>query len=159
MIICLYIILIVLIAVASAGCSKKKEEAKKLQDEMAQRDTVVDTVVDTVTHMTPDTTRISANAGAIPSDEMSGRYMPRQPQGQGFTVQVAGTTGQEDARRLIDLYTKRGYEPFLTAVQVGGATVYRVRIGEFQTYAEAKKVKTELADKFSINPWIDQLGK
>ncbi|HKK21811.1 MAG TPA: SPOR domain-containing protein [candidate division Zixibacteria bacterium] len=153
-----YIILFLLLLLAFAGCSKKKEEAKKLQNEMMQRDTVTDTVLDTVTAMMPDTTRMRANAGAVPSDEMPSQYMPRQPQGEGYTVQVASTTGENDAHRLIDLYTKRGYEPYVTKTDIDGVTYYRIRIGQFQTLSEAKQLKTELSDRFSVKGWIDDFS-
>ncbi len=153
-----YMYLFLMVALVFAGCSKKKEEAQKLQDEMTKHDTVTDTLVDTVTAMMPDTSRMKANAGAVPSDEMPSQYMPRQPQGTGYTVQVASTTGQADARRLIDLYTKRGYEPFITQTNIGGVTYYRIRIGEFQTLSDAKQLKQELSDRFSLRPWIADLS-
>ncbi|UCE23961.1 MAG: SPOR domain-containing protein [Candidatus Zixiibacteriota bacterium] len=131
------------------GCSKKKEEAAELEQEMlGQKDTVAETV-----EAPADTMEALADASAV-GEEVE--YMPPSaPMGSGYTVQVAGCEDRVYAEYLIDKYVQRGYEPYLTTASVAGQTYYRVRIGSFETLAEAKILKNELADRFSIDAWID----
>jgi len=77
--------------------------------------------------------------------------------GGSFTVQVAGCESLEYAQHLIELYTDRGYEPYLTETTVEDQVYYRVRIGGFEGLAEAKKLRDELIDRYSIEPWVDNL--
>ncbi len=131
------------------GCSKKKEEAAELEQELLnQQDTAAETI-----ESPADTMPALADASAVPEEV---EYTPPSaPVGSGYTVQVAGCEDQAYAEYLIDTYTQRGYEPYLTSANVAGQTYYRVRIGSFETLAEAKVLKSQLADRFSIDAWID----
>ncbi len=82
--------------------------------------------------------------------------MPPVPKGSGYAVQVASGTDETYARYQVDLWKKRGYEPFVSTVTHDNQTHYRVRLGLFATQSEAKKVVNELADKYSLKAWIDQ---
>ena len=77
------------------------------------------------------------------------------PAGGGYTVQVAGCEDQAYAEYLVEKYTERGYDPYIATANVNGQTYYRVRIGSFETLGEAKALKTQLADRYSVVAWID----
>ena len=131
------------------SCSKKQEEADKLEKEMMEGS--IDTLIDT-THIV-DTVAIAAPEEVPSGPEVD--PMPKQPTGSGFTVQVASCEDETYARYLVDLYTTRGYEPFVSEFSIDGQNYYRVRIGVFENSSEAKLLKQELADKFSLSTWID----
>ena len=138
------------------GCSKKKEEAAKLQEEMmGQEEMTADSMADSNTFVEEDTLAEIADASAVPEEEP--RYMPKQPSGDGYTVQVAGCEDRTYAEHLVDKYLERGYEPYMTTITIEGQTYYRVRIGSFTTMSEAKALKAELADKYSLDVWIDEI--
>ncbi len=142
-------------ALLAVSCSRKKEEAARLEQEM-MREAAADTTAepglafeDTAEYAAPD-----LDAGAIPSEEKP-KFVPQEEQAEGFVVQVAACESLEYAQYLVEKYTARGYSPYLTMANVGGQTYYRVRVGGFGTLQEAQKLQAELVDKFSVNAWID----
>lgn len=141
------------------GCSKKQEEAEQLEKELLGQDTISDTMVDSSAMAIPDDTmsQIEADAGAIPEEEVA-RVMPQQPSGSGYTVQVASCEDESYAEYLVNKYTSRGYEPFVTTITYEGQLYYRVRIGLFENYSEAKNLKAELIDSYSVPAWIDKVN-
>jgi hypothetical protein len=52
-------------------------------------------------------------------------------------------------------YNERGYQPYVTTYLHEGQQYYRVRLGIFETLAEANALKLELEDKYSVGTWID----
>lgn len=154
------ILVMVGLMVLIAGCSDdKKEEAARLEQELLGKDTSADTLIEEVA--TPDSLQPkkraeTGDAGAIPDEDIPA--MPEQPAGSGFAVQVAGCEDSGYASYLIELYRTRGYDPWVTTATVNGQLYYRVRLGFFETENEAKLMKQELNDKYSINPWIDYIG-
>ncbi|NOY88776.1 MAG: SPOR domain-containing protein [FCB group bacterium] len=148
---------IMLALMLTFGCSKKKEEAAKLEKEMLnQQDTttMVDTTAPAVTQQAPESTTAMGNAAAVPQEET--QAMPSQPAGEGYTVQVASCENQTYAEYLVKTYTERGYQPYVSTVTIDGQTYYRVRIGVFDNLNEAKALQSELSDKYSVNSWIDK---
>lgn len=150
-----WFILVVFWALAIlVGCSEdSKKEAAKLEQEMMGGSQASDSV----SASPGDTFRQATkplDAAAVPVEE-SDYDIPSQPAGSGYTVQVASCESKEFARHLIKTYTDRGYEPYMTQVEVGGQTYYRIRIGNFSSKGEADRLKAELIDKYSISAWID----
>ena len=146
-----YLVPVLLVALLVISCSEKQEEAAQLEQELLdQQDTtaeMAEAVADTEMDVTePD-----------PAAEEGEYTTPPVPQGAGYTVQVAGCEDRDYAEHLIQTYTARGYEPYVTTAEVEGQTYYRVRIGSFETVAEAKVLKAQLADRYSIEVWIDYI--
>ena len=136
------------------GCSKKKEEAAKLEQEMVGQETAaVDTGPDTAA-MLADTTE-AIDVGAIPEEEETA-FTPKQEE-TGYAVQVAACESLDYAQYLVEKYTGRGYDPYMTTTTVEGRTYYRVRIGGIESLQEAKELKDELLDKYSIKAWIEEI--
>ena len=154
------ILVMVGLLVLIAGCSDdKKEEAARLEQELLGKDTSADTLIDemaTPDSLQPQRRAETGDAGAIPDEDIPA--MPEQPAGSGFAVQVAGCEDSGYASYLVELYRTRGYDPWVTTANVNGQLYYRVRLGFFETENDAKLMKQELNDKYSINPWIDYIG-
>jgi len=142
--------------VVIGGCSKDKDVADIEKEMMG--DTATAAAPDTMTPppattMAPDT--VTEPATAVP-EEPAVTSMPSRPTGSGYEVQIAGCEDPDYAQYLVDLYRQRGYEPYVTTATVEGQKYYRVRLGIFQTYSEAKKVQAEIADRYSASSWIDE---
>ena len=169
-----------------SGCSAKEKEAAKLEQEVKDLETADSAVLDSLTlgrvgsapaQPVPDSANVpnqdtvtpSADPAAIPPEMRPGRQsaaspetmpgvtMPPAPSGGGYTVQIASSESQDYARRLVEDYTSRGYQPFVSTITYNNQTYYRVRVGNFRAFADAKALKEELADKFSLEPWIDRI--
>lgn len=169
-----------------SACSEKEKEAAKLEQEVKNMETADSAVLDSLTPghggsastrpltdtsklTSQDTVTPTADPAAIPPEMRPSRQsavsaettpkapMPPIPSGGGFTVQIASSESQDYARRLVETYTGRGYQPFVSTITYNNQTYYRVRVGNFQTVAEAKALKEELADRYSIKPWIDRI--
>jgi len=136
-----------------AGCSKKQEEADKLEQEMLDENMAGDTVeMDSMALGEGET----LDASAVPVEEEP-EFVPAVVEGEGYTVQVASCESLEYAQHLFEIYTSRGYEPYITQFDMEGQVYYRVRIGKIESESEAITLKNELSDKYSINAWIDVL--
>ncbi len=92
----------------------------------------------------------------IPATEQA-PGMPPVPKGSGYAVQVASSTDEDYARSQIELWKKRGYEPFVSTISHDNQTHYRIRLGLFTTEAEAKRAAEQLNDKYSVKAWVDQM--
>jgi len=136
------ILLLVLTVFGAVGCKDNSEE----QPIVPLADTTPK--VDTTAILDADT------MAAV--EEAPG--MPPAPKGNGYAVQVASGTDEAYALYQVELWKKRGYTPFVSTITHDNRTHYRVRFGLFASQAEAKKVVDELADKYSVKSWIDQMS-
>lgn len=136
------------------ACADRQDEADKLGQEVTEQE------VDSATlaaETAPDSVSIveeqlAADAAAALAEVED---IPEVPPGDGFTVQVAACPDYEYAQYMVDLYRRRGYEPYMTKFTDGGESFYRVRIGTYETTVEAKALKAELLDKYTLETWID----
>ncbi len=72
----------------------------------------------------------------------------------GYTIQVASGTNYKNVQFMLQKYLDRGYDAFVTEAYIDDELVYRLRIGNFEGYSEAKALATELEDKYSTKFWI-----
>lgn len=92
-----------------------------------------------------------AEAAAVATTEPSGdeqaqtaaQGLERSAPSGAWVVQVASFSTEDDARAMAKQLGE-AYDVFYTSAQVNGATWYRVRIGPFDTGAEAKNAAAEL---------------
>ena len=139
-----------------SGCSKKKEEAAKLEQEiLAQAEDSVRNVA--IADSIAADSQMMAEEAAEELEDMV-PAMPQRPAGDGYAVQVASCESEDYARHLISLYTGRGYEPYVTEISIDGQLFYRVRIGLYESAGEAIELKKELADKYSVSAWVDMVS-
>ena len=147
--------LILLVGLIAAGCSDKKKEAARLEQEMREMEQAGDDSAALGQDTIGDSLEVTpGDVDAVPEEGAPERMMPRRPGGSGFTVQVASCEDVAYAQYLVDLYTERGFEPFVETYSETDQVYYRVRIGLFATRAEADKLKEQLNDSYSINPWV-----
>jgi cell division septation protein DedD len=139
------------------GCAEKQKEAEELEKEMMEQRAAADTAPETtgVDTAVPTDTAMP-DARAVPAEEEAQTITQETPEGD-FALQVAACENLGYARHLIDLYTERGYDPYLTTTVQDGQTFYRVRIGGFPTVAEATALQAEIRDKYSTKGWVDEI--
>jgi len=158
----LFIIISAVLLLLVTGCSKD-EEVSDLEKEIKEaegRDYLADKVPPEADTALADNAVVDTGAGGAealtpeetPPEERTEAY--RAERG-GYSIQVAAGTMRENADYLRDKYIMRGYEAYITPVEIEGQSFYRVRIGNFENYAEAKLVAAELQDHFSAETWID----
>ena len=143
------------LAFGAIGCSDKQDEADKLEQQMMDAPDTV-TQVDTV--RVPVDTAPQPDVSAVPQEETALPDLPGRPAGSGDAVQVAACESADYARHLVDKYTQRGYQPWVTEVTHDGQQYYRVRVGPFESHEAASQMKLELEDRYSIKAWIDPIG-
>lgn len=136
------------------ACAERQDEAEKLGQEVTEQE--VDSAA-MVAEPVPDSASLAAEQSAVDATAALAKVedIPEIPPGEGYTVQVAACPDYEYAQYLVDLYRKRGHEPYMTKFTDGGESFYRVRIGTYETLAQAKEMKAELLDKYSLATWID----
>lgn len=159
------IITIILLSFLLGGCSKDKEQVAEIEKEVLEAEskvTVPDSIrgKDTVAAEQPGTTADYAKTPNVIPSESGAEPVPKPisspaiPAGGPYTIQVAAATDMTYANALSDKYRQRGYESYVTAVNIDGINYFRVRIGSYESSARAKEVGLELRDKYSINYWI-----
>ena len=138
------------------SCSKKREEAAQLEQELnGQAESTATEMADSTVVEVIDSAMAQVDATAIPKEESKPKAMPARPTGDGYTVQVASCEDEGYARHLVEVYTSRGFEPYVSQISIEGQTYYRVRIGLYENFSEAKALKSKLEDDYSIAVWID----
>jgi len=144
------------LALLALSCADRKEEAEKMGQEVMKEDsTAVDTSAARA-KMEADSIAAAQKAAADAQAALEeSSALPPAPAGEGYTVQVAACQSYDYAQHLLDLYRRRGYEPYAVQFKYEGEMFYRVRIGSFATVAEAKALESELIDKYSTPAWID----
>lgn len=147
-----YFTFLIALSLVIVGCSKEaKDEAAQLERELSGDSTAI---LDSIA----EAQRLIDAAEQVvdePVIEEPVLEMPKKPAGDGYTVQVAGCEDRAYANYLVEKFTERGYQPFVTSITVEGQLYYRVRIGIFASLADAKALQAELNDKYSLETWVD----
>lgn len=146
--------LIVLLAmvVLSAGCSKEQEELDAIQQDATtdEATAVMDSLEGTGAKEQPET-----SGYAEPEPAAEPEPEPDYSDITGFVVQIGSYTNYELASAMAEKYQNRDLPAFLREVEIDGRVYYRLRIGVYETYAEAKTVGEFLVDRYSATYWID----
>jgi len=67
------------------------------------------------------------------------------PSGKGYTVQVAAFRNENDANRQVKKLKDKGYDAYRTITKIEGKGIwFRVRVGKYQSRAEALKMQKKL---------------
>ncbi|MFQ5454080.1 MAG: SPOR domain-containing protein [Candidatus Zixiibacteriota bacterium] len=135
------------------SCSKKKEDAAKLEQEMLQQEVDSNAIRDSIQEMEAVMDSLAETEESMEVSEEA--VMPGQPEGEGYTIQIASCEDRTYAEYLINKYLERGYEAYMTTITYDGQTYYRVRIGLFEALSDARLLEDELEDKYSKDVWID----
>jgi len=145
------ILFLVVFLFAGWGCNKDGSEVDQLEQEVMEaegQDLLADSTAMTEAETAPE-------EYAAVEEEYDDTPTYEQTAYGGYTVQVGAGTDNIKASYMAEIYTERGYEPFITQAVVDDVVFYRIRIGNFETREEAKAFVAELADKYSVKAWID----
>ena len=80
---------------------------------------------------------------------------PAIPKGS-TVIQVFSSADQSQANRIRDRLVGGGYQAYLSPVEVGGHTMYRVRLGPFGSRAEAQKVAETVRKSYKLDTWVTE---
>lgn len=78
--------------------------------------------------------------------------------GSGFTIQVFSTKDEVQAKKVLSDLQKDGYAAYLSPVEVGSQTMYRVRIGPFADRESAREVADRVNRQHKLDTWIPSSG-
>jgi len=76
------------------------------------------------------------------------------PERGGFLVQVAAYQREGDAATVSDRLKRKGYPAFVTTATTPAGTWFRVRVGSFDTRAEAQDMAMKLKRDEQLEPWV-----
>ncbi|HSK78713.1 MAG TPA: SPOR domain-containing protein [Thermoanaerobaculia bacterium] len=71
-------------------------------------------------------------------------------------IQVFSSAEKDQAERIRQRLANGGHPAFLSPVQVGGSTMYRVRIGPYGTRDDAQKVADTVRKGYKLDTWITE---
>lgn len=74
-----------------------------------------------------------------------------------YTLQVSSSTVEAFAVELKDKLIAQGYDSFIQKAEVEGIMRYRIRVGHFTTYNEAKAYRLKMLNETDFEPWIDKI--
>ena len=80
---------------------------------------------------------------------------PRVAAGQ-LVIQVFSTADVDQAESVRGRLVKGGHKAYLSPVQVGGRTMYRVRIGPFDSRDSAQKVAEQVRKGYKLDTWVTE---
>lgn len=77
---------------------------------------------------------------------------------EGFVIQVFSTKEAAQAEKVRDQLASGGHRAFLSPVEVGTQTMYRVRIGPFGDRAAAESAARGVTKTYKLDTWITAAG-
>ena len=153
----LFLILVLIAGLMTVGCNKKQDEIEALQDEATGAD--AEAVLDSLEgsgEMAEDA--VEESVPATPKEPPVKKKPEPEPdysQAEGYVIQIGSYSDYELASYWAEKYLDREYKAFLREVEIGGETLYRLRIGVYDTFQEAKDAGELLSDRYSLTYWID----
>jgi DedD protein len=95
-----------------------------------------------------------ARAAPAPAETPAVAQEVAEPQGAGFAVQIAALNVRGDAEAIAKRLSSKGYAAYVMSPPAGAPTVFRVRIGKFETRREAENVASKLQKEEQFKPWV-----
>jgi len=80
---------------------------------------------------------------------------PAVPKGSAV-IQVFSSADKSQADRIRNRLVNGGYHAYLSPVDVGGHTMYRVRVGPFGSRAEAQKTAEKVRKGYKLDTWVTE---
>ncbi|MFL6291200.1 MAG: SPOR domain-containing protein [Thermoanaerobaculia bacterium] len=109
-----------------------------------------------IAQATPAATATPARPAAPPAaTPASPGNEPRMAAGQ-MVIQVFSSPELDQAEKVRDRLIGGGHKAFLSPVQVAGRTMYRVRIGPFDSRAAAQKVAEQVRKGYKLDTWVTE---
>lgn len=99
-----------------------------------------------------------------PPQERTEPAQPRQPAptrsnlppGEGFVVQVFSSPDQAQAQKVLEQLLAADQDAFLLPQEIEGQVMYRVRVGPFETRAEAERIAARVEREMDLDTWVTQ---
>jgi tetratricopeptide (TPR) repeat protein len=82
------------------------------------------------------------------------KIVHNKPEGGKFSIQVGALSKKEEADVLCNRLRSNGLESYVAEGSAAGKTVFRVRMGHFQSIEEAKKIASQLKAKGAIGEYF-----
>ena len=89
------------------------------------------------------------------AERPSGAAEPRLAAGQ-VVIQVFSSPELDQAERVRDRLVGGGHKAFLSPVEVAGRTMYRVRIGPFDSRGRAQTVAEQVRKGYKLDTWVTE---
>jgi cell division septation protein DedD len=102
----------------------------------------------------PDRTAPPPPPPPAPMPTTGGAHGPTEPAGSGYAVQIAALNVRSEADAIAKRLTSKGYSAYVLAPASGSPSVFRVRVGKFQTRREAETVAAKLQKEEQYRPWV-----
>ena len=80
---------------------------------------------------------------------------PKRTAGQ-VVIQVFSSAEKDQAERIRGQLVRGGQRAYLSPVEVGGRTMYRVRIGPFGSRGDAQKVAEQVRKGYKLDTWVTE---
>ncbi len=80
---------------------------------------------------------------------------PARSAGQ-VVIQVFSSPEKDQAERIRSQLVRGGQRAFLSPVEVSGRTMYRVRIGPFDSRGDAQKVAEQVRKGYKLDTWVTE---
>jgi cell division septation protein DedD len=159
----LLLIFILILGLAVVGCSKDDEEIEAIEKEAAEDEATA--VMDSLEGVGDQSAQevgyvdsMATQAQTEPEPAITEPEPEPEPDYSdiaGYVVQVGSYTDRELAEWWAARYQNWEYPAFLRTVDIDGETIYRLRIGVYETFDDAKQIGELLVDRYSATYWID----
>jgi DedD protein len=103
-----------------------------------------------------DTVRPRPLPEASPSTRQAAPAAASSGGGGQVVIQVFSSPERDQAERIQKRLTSGGQKAFLSPVDVGGRTMYRVRIGPFATREAAQQVAEQVRKGYKLDTWVTE---
>jgi cell division septation protein DedD len=128
---------------------EKPRAAKKQLPSLLPPEFTADPVVAEKEEPTP------AAAAPAPAPEVS-TPAPAPSQVGELVIQVFFSSDQQKAEKLVSQLADGGFPAFLSPVEVGGETMYRVRLGPYEQRSAAEAAAERVRRDYKLDTWITQ---
>ena len=149
---------VLIVGLIVVGCSKKQDELDAIQKEATDQDAaaVIDSLGKGTEEIVEETTEEQAPAVAAPAaTTKAAEPKPDYSKFEGFVIQLGSYSDYELANYKVEQFQTRDFPAFLRQVEIDGQTYWRLRIGVYDTFQEAKEIGEQLVDRYSVTYWID----
>jgi cell division septation protein DedD len=96
-----------------------------------------------------------AAAASAAAEEAEPRSNAGQQAGQ-LVIQVFSSSEKDQAERIRDRLVSGGHRAYLSPVAVAGRTMYRVRIGPFNSRDKAQKAAEQVRKGYKLDTWVTE---
>ena len=103
---------------------------------------------------TKEATKPPASKPAEKNAAATDAKAPAEPGGSGYAVQIAALNVRSEADAIAKRLTSKGYSAYVLPPANGSPSVFRVRVGKFQTRREAENVAARLQKEEQFRPWV-----